>query len=552
MRPRRSLWLGLRAAGVVVAVFLLFAPTQLGGSTIYTATVGNSMEPMFHKGDLALVRPASTYGVGDIVLYESPVLHRPVLHRILVVQDGHYYFKGDHNDFVDPGYVTRDELLGKLWIHLPKVGVGLSFIGKPLHAGLLAGIAVLALTLGGAAADGRRRRRGGRRSASWRPAVRLPARSKLRRPRRTPENILIGAGLVLGLLAIAVGFLSPLGRTVPVSGAYNQVGSFSYSSTLTRPNAAYPDGTVTTGQPVFLTAFKTLDVGFSYRFASTRRHAVAGTIGLEAVLSSTSSSWKRSYILHLPVAFHGDTGSISGAIDLRKMRALTDQLAIDTGATGAAYDWTLQPTVHVRGVVGGRRISKVFAPTLPFTFSDALLALNVAAPTTLPGATYAAPTLGETNATALDPVLAGSLPGRVPNTVKLVKLVLAVSVLRGLGLALTGLALVALCTKPLRKKRETWSHEKRVAFRVGCVIVDVLSLESAVASTGVPTALPDFESLAHFARYLERPILRDTTDGTYATEDSGRLYVYRPTAAPRETPATTAVRLEQPVRVKAR
>ena len=159
MRPRRSPWPGLLATGVVVAVLVWLAPPQLGGSTIYTATVGTSMEPMFHKGDLALVRPASSYRVGDIVLYQSPILHRPVLHRILVIQDGLYYFKGDHNDFVDPGYVTRGELLGKLWTHLPKVGVGLSFIGKPAHAAALAGLAALALMLGGPKVSTRRRRR---------------------------------------------------------------------------------------------------------------------------------------------------------------------------------------------------------------------------------------------------------------------------------------------------------------------------------------------------------------------------------------------------------
>jgi signal peptidase I len=159
MRPRRSLWFGLLAAGLLAAVLIWVAPPQLGGSTTYSSTVGTSMEPMFHKGDLALVRPASSYAVGDIVLYQSPILHRPVLHRILVIQDGLYYLKGDHNDFVDPGYVTRDELLGKLWAHLPKVGVGLSFIGKPAHAGALAGLAVLALLLGGPRTSSRRRRR---------------------------------------------------------------------------------------------------------------------------------------------------------------------------------------------------------------------------------------------------------------------------------------------------------------------------------------------------------------------------------------------------------
>ena len=113
MRPRRPLWFGLLAAGLVVAAFIWVAPPQLGGSTTYSATVGTSMQPMFYKGDLALVRPASDYKVGDVALYESPVLHRPVLHRIIVIQGTHYYFKGDNNDFVDPGYATRGDILGQ-------------------------------------------------------------------------------------------------------------------------------------------------------------------------------------------------------------------------------------------------------------------------------------------------------------------------------------------------------------------------------------------------------------------------------------------------------
>jgi signal peptidase I len=541
MRPRRSLWFGLLAAGLVVAVLIWVAPPQLGGSTTYSATVGTSMQPMFYKGDLALVRPAGSYRVGDVALYESPVLHRPVLHRIIVIQGARYYFKGDNNDFVDPGFVTRDEILGKLWIHLPKVGKGLSFIGKPAHAGGLAGLALLVLLLGGSTSAHRRRRRGRRGSPDWKPTpMKTPTFSKLRRPRRSAENILASVAIVAGLLALLVGFSMPVAHMIPAPGAYNQSGSFSYSSAIDKPDSAYPDGTVATGQPVFLTAFTTLDVAFAYRFASQLRHRVTGSIGLQAVLSSTSSSWTRTYVLAKPAVFKGDVAHVTGTVDLHQLRALTEQLAIDTGVPAAGYDWTLEPTVKVRGTVGGKQIAKTFAPTLPFTFSAAVLALNAPAPVTAPGASYDPPTLADTNATALEPVLDGSLLVRAPNTVTLVKFTVAVSVLRGLGIALVGLALLGLLTKPLRKKRETWSHEKRIAFRVGCVIVDVVSLDSAVASTGVPTALPDFESLAHFARYLERPILRDALNNAYAVEDSGRLYVFRPSAGREAAPKAVA------------
>ncbi len=373
----------------------------------------------------------------------------------------------------------------------------------------------------------------------------------LHRPRRSTENIAAGIALLLGGLALVIGFTTPVAHTIPAVGAYNQVGTFSYRSTLDKPDTAYPDGVVTTGQPVFLSDFTSLDVHFGYRFATARSHHVTGTIRLDAVLSSTTSNWSRTYVLAKPVAFHGDASQVSGTVDLHKLRALTVQLGIDTGTPDTQYDWTLVPSVHVRGVVAGRRIAATFAPTLPFTFSAAVLALDAPAPATLPGATYAAPTTAETNATALQPVLAGTVRVRAPNSVTIVKFAVAVSALRGIGLGLVGLALLLIFTKPLRKRRDVWSHETRVAHRLGCVIVDVVSLDSAVSSTGPPTALPDFESLASFARYLERPILHDVGDGAYATEDGGRLYVFRRdserTATP-QAPIVASDRVAPPVR----
>ena len=144
---------------------MFFAPAKLGGSTTYSITDGISMQPLLYKNDLALVRSQSSYHVGEVVLYESQVLHRPVLHRIILIQDGNYFFKGDNNDFVDPGYATRSELIGALWVHIPEAGAVLGWFGVPTHAGFVAGPAVGVVILAGANAPPRRRRRG-RRSAA--------------------------------------------------------------------------------------------------------------------------------------------------------------------------------------------------------------------------------------------------------------------------------------------------------------------------------------------------------------------------------------------------
>jgi signal peptidase I len=161
MRPLRRWIVGGILVAAAVAVFGFFAPTQLGGGTTYAVTSGISMHPLLYNGDLALVRTEPSYHVGQVVLYQSPVLHRSVLHRIIVIQDGHYFFKGDNNSFVDPGYATRAELLGTMWFHIPAAGGVLSWFGRPAHAALLAGLAAMAVVLAAAGTTRRKRRRRG-------------------------------------------------------------------------------------------------------------------------------------------------------------------------------------------------------------------------------------------------------------------------------------------------------------------------------------------------------------------------------------------------------
>jgi len=179
MRIRsRTFVAALVAAEILVGLWIFFAPTKLGGSSTYAVTAGVSMEPLLYRNDLAIVRAQSAYHVGDVVLYNSAVLGRPVLHRIILIQNGQYYFKGDNNNFVDPGYATRSELVGKLWVHVPELGAAVSWFGQPLHAALLAGLASMFVVLAGGKPRRRRRRRRHHGSA----AMLLPS------PTRTEEQ----------------------------------------------------------------------------------------------------------------------------------------------------------------------------------------------------------------------------------------------------------------------------------------------------------------------------------------------------------------------------
>ncbi|MGH2855846.1 MAG: signal peptidase I, partial [Solirubrobacteraceae bacterium] len=121
------------------------APTAIGGSTTYVVTSGISMEPSFHTGDLAIVRPASQYRVGDIVAYHSTLLHVITLHRIVAIHNGRYTFKGDNNNFTDPTHPSRAALVGRLWLRVPHGGMLLHWLHTPLIGALLAGGAGLLL-----------------------------------------------------------------------------------------------------------------------------------------------------------------------------------------------------------------------------------------------------------------------------------------------------------------------------------------------------------------------------------------------------------------------
>src|SRR5664279_3506664 len=82
-------------------LWILFLPIQFRGVSAYVIVNGNSMEPVYHKGDLVIIRRETTYRVGDIVTYFNTELKAPVIHRIIAQKDGTFIMKGDHNPWQD-------------------------------------------------------------------------------------------------------------------------------------------------------------------------------------------------------------------------------------------------------------------------------------------------------------------------------------------------------------------------------------------------------------------------------------------------------------------
>src|ERR1700712_998782 len=125
-------------AALVLAAAWLFWPSGLGGSTVYVTTHGISMEPRFHTGDLAILRSADHYSVGDVVAYRSPTLETTVMHRIVSVKGDRFVMQGDNNTWLDPDQPSSDLVLGRLFLRVPHGGTVLSAVTSPAGVGATA------------------------------------------------------------------------------------------------------------------------------------------------------------------------------------------------------------------------------------------------------------------------------------------------------------------------------------------------------------------------------------------------------------------------------
>ena len=581
MRSYRAKMAGcLAAVTLLLAIWIFFAPTKLGGTSTYSITDGISMNPLLYKGDFAVIRSQSNYHVGDVVLYQSQVLHKPVLHRIILIQNGNYFFKGDNNDFVDPGYATRSELVGKLWFHVPHAGAVLGWFGVPAHAALLAGFAAMAVLLTGAKTSkgARRRRRGrspphlGRLSCTMRPDPTLghgnqplgtgerrsasATGSEKAKPRpdqerrsgivMTPQQVAtrhapsyfegpkptLIALSVLALLAViflGIGYSRPLHRTAPLSDAYRQTGTFSYAAAVNAPTAVYPSGAVKTGDPIYPSLVSSVGLNFTYHFASPLPHHITGTIELKTLVLSKSNTWQSLATGKAAIPFTGDRASVSSTLALSGLYDLINTVSAQSGVAGTNYAVDVQPVVRITGSVGGNAIKSTFSPVLPFQVAPTSLTLDVPVAPAPPGATYVAPTAASALAAGLNPTQAGNVPHIYPNTVSVAKYDLRVSLLRSTGLVFAALAvLVAVLHDVLRRRKTVRSDEERIARQFGSLIVPVDRLSDTDEAARL--VVLDFAHLASLARYLERPILYEMKDGQrrYEVDDETRRYLYQP------------------------
>jgi signal peptidase I len=504
--PRgRLLRLTAGAVGIaaLVGAWFLVAPRALGGRLSYVVVArGTSMEPAFHTGDLALVRPADTYSPGQVVAYRSRDLGSTVLHRIVERDGNGYVLKGDNNDFLDPEHPTDDDILGALWIRVPVVGSVMSWFRQPANAAMVAGGAVF---LAVAFAEGRRRRSHRGRHVLSTSAERLSSGASA----RNGLGVAAIASAVFLLLAV-ISFSRPSTTVRTEEVSYRHTGAFSYEAEVAA-GPVYPDGVVRTGDPVFLRLVDAIDVTYVYTLESEEAGGVKGRAGLFVEIS-IPNGWTRSLELQPETAFTGPMFAARGRLDVRALRRLVRSVEGATGVIPDAYTVRLGADVGVEGALSEEPVDTRFNPRVALRL-DALQLQVVPS---------------ESGRDPFRSVAKGSVSRgvEIPNKASLLGVGISIAAARLVAMGGTVVSLLLLAFFALGTARGLRGGEaSRIHARYGAGLVRVGTIESAVPVADTNT----FEDLLRVADRADRMILYEERNGThtYAVEDGGILLRYR-------------------------
>jgi signal peptidase I len=500
--------------GLMVVAWITFAPVQFGGQAAYVIVTGNSMEPVFHRGDLVILRKASDYQIGDIATYRHPDIG-PVIHRIVALEGSRFVFKGDNNTWVDSYQPVQAELIGKFWLYVPFAGKIMGLLRTPWSIALLVAVAG---GIGMTSARGSQARRRELRRGSQSARERVVFVNVLRDSKTDLFFVLAMLALASFLLALFA-FTRPLSRTISEEISYQQTGVFSYSAAA--PPGLYDTDTVKTGDPIYRRLITRVNVSFDYRLLATQPHDLRGTYRLVAELG-TSSSWQWDLELQPETTFSGNAFSASSVVDLSRVQAVIDNLERQTGVSPQQYTLAIVPTVIVSGTLAGQELRDQFSPRLVF-FLDAL---QMQLASDKGRASDASNPLKPTQ-TGLQ-----KRDREVTNTISLVGLSLAVSTARpvsliGLGLSLIGIAGLGVSTLRAAQMDEA----SRIRSKYGSLLVAVCGSDLEAGKHIIQVAA--INDLAKIAERTGRMILHEERGPThyYFVQDSDVTYCYQSASA---------------------
>ncbi|MBP3624734.1 MAG: signal peptidase I [Peptococcaceae bacterium] len=122
-------------------------PDVLGYST--AVVISGSMSGSIEINDMIIIHAEDTYTTGDVITFYSG--HSLVTHRIVGETERGFITKGDANNAADLYPVPITDVVGKVVLVLPGIGVIVEALRTPLGMTVLLGIALCMILLPGRA-----------------------------------------------------------------------------------------------------------------------------------------------------------------------------------------------------------------------------------------------------------------------------------------------------------------------------------------------------------------------------------------------------------------
>ena len=108
----------------------------IASAVVLTDSMNGDLEDSFSGNDMIFTVKKKEYNVGDIIMFNTQ--GTTVTHRIIGIEAEGYVTKGDANNAEDTDRVKYENVVGKVFLVIPKVGVVLRVMTTPLGMMLLA------------------------------------------------------------------------------------------------------------------------------------------------------------------------------------------------------------------------------------------------------------------------------------------------------------------------------------------------------------------------------------------------------------------------------
>ncbi|HEY4527381.1 MAG TPA: signal peptidase I [Candidatus Paceibacterota bacterium] len=122
---------------LLVAGLFLASLLPIPGNIEVKIVKSGSMEPTIKTGSVVIIKPESSYKVGEVITFgEDSKTRVPTTHRIVAVQTQNgqtmYTTKGDANEDADTQVTPASEVIGKVLLDAPYAGFILDFARQPI------------------------------------------------------------------------------------------------------------------------------------------------------------------------------------------------------------------------------------------------------------------------------------------------------------------------------------------------------------------------------------------------------------------------------------